>query len=92
MELDQIEVLNIKCQQALAGEMSSPDKSDESDREDQLKNMQTLLSCKKESKAKSNKEAIWLYAALFSVITITDSHDKIYTTSGLFFPIEPKVW
>ena len=28
---------------------------------------------------------IWLYAGLFSVITITDSHDKIYTTSGLFF-------
>ena len=39
-----------------------------------------------------NKEAIWLYAELFSVITITDSHDKIYTTSGLFFPIQPKVW
>ena len=41
---------------------------------------------------KPNKEAIWLYAELFSVITITDSHDKIYTTSGLFFPIQPKVW
>ena len=41
---------------------------------------------------KQNKEAIWLYAELFSVITITDSHDKIYTTSGLFFPIQPKVW
>ena len=40
----------------------------------------------------NNKEAIWLYAELFSVITITDSHDKIYTTSGLFFPIQPKVW
>ena len=40
----------------------------------------------------SNKEAIWLYAELFSVITITDSHDKIYTTSALFFPIQPKVW
>ena len=41
---------------------------------------------------KDNKEAIWLYTELFSVITITDSHDKIYTTSGLFFPIQPKVW
>ena len=40
----------------------------------------------------NNKEAIWLYAELFSVITITDSHDKIYTTSGLLFPIQPKVW
>ena len=41
---------------------------------------------------KLNKEAIWLFAELFSVITITDSHDKIYTTFGLFFPIQPKVW
>ena len=40
----------------------------------------------------NNKVAIWLYAEMFSVITITDSHDKIYTTSGLFFPIQPKVW
>ena len=38
-----------------------------------------------------NKEAIWLYAELLSGITITDSHDKIYTTSGLFFPIQPNV-
>ena len=34
---------------------------------------------------RKNKEATWLYAELFSVITITDSHDKIFTTSGLFF-------
>ena len=34
-----------------------------------------------------NKEAIWHYAELFSIITNTDSHDKIYTTFGLFFPI-----
>ena len=34
---------------------------------------------------KYNKEAIWLYAELFSVITITDSHDKIYTHLGYFF-------
>ena len=47
---------------------------------------------KKSSGLIKNKEAIWLYAELFSVITITDSHDKIYTTSGLFFPIQPKVW
>ena len=44
------------------------------------------------SETNTNKEAIWLYAELFSVITITDSHDKIHTTSGLFFPIQPKVW
>ena len=41
---------------------------------------------KKTKKQKNtNKEAIWLYAELFSVITITDSHDKIYTTSRVIF-------
>ena len=33
MATDDIEVLNIKCTQALAGEMSSPEKSNESDNE-----------------------------------------------------------
>ena len=56
MELDQIEVLNIKCTQALAGEMSSSDKSDESDGENEVKNMQTLFSCKKKSKTKSKTQ------------------------------------
>ena len=57
MELDQIEVLNIKCTQALAGDLSSSDKSDESDGENEVKNMQTLLSRKKEFKAKSKTQS-----------------------------------
>ena len=38
-----------------------------------------------------NKEAIWLHAELFSVITMTDLHDKICTTCRLFLPIQPEV-
>ena len=51
MDLDDIEVLNLKCQQVLAGDISGSDKSDQSDDEaDGAKNIQTLISHKCHSK------------------------------------------
>ena len=51
MDLDEIEVLNLKCQQALAGDISGSDKSDQSDDEaDGAKNIQMLISRKRYSK------------------------------------------
>ena len=48
MPLDEIEVLNLKCTQALQGEMSSPEKSDNSDSDEKPNTpMQPLLSRKK---------------------------------------------
>ena len=47
MDLDDIEVLNLKCQQALTGDISGSDKSDQSDDEaDGAKHIQMLISHK----------------------------------------------
>ena len=75
--------------------VSSSDKKKNVDKKVQVEAFSEKIlefQVKNELKERINKEAIWLYAELFSVITIIDSHDKIYTTSGLFFPIQPKVW
>ena len=62
MATDDIEVLNIKCTQALAGEMSSPEKSNESDNEQSDHSVQGLLSRKKttSSKAHASYHQNWL--------------------------------
>ena len=62
MTTDDIEVLNIKCAQALAGEMSSPEKSNESDNEQSDHSVQSLLSRKKttSSKAHASYHQNWL--------------------------------
>ena len=62
MATDDIEVLNIKCTQALADEMSSPEKSNESDNEQSDHSVQGLLSCKKttSSKAHASYHQNWL--------------------------------